>query len=76
MLQSWGSQAQGDTRVDDPHPRVKDALIEHKGFTGGGGTCSWIGMPSEMSIATCSIFITGNNLTKGELRLITFSPEK
>lgn len=41
-----------------------------------GKTCSWIRMPSEMSVATCSIFITGNNLTKGEFRLITFSPEK
>lgn len=52
-------------------------LVSLKGLERDGvGNCHRNRWLTEISLATCSIFIMSNNLTEEEFRLITLSPEK
>lgn len=71
----WGHSSPRQNSVLGP-PGAPWHVVPFVVCRGGTELCHRDGMPSEMGIAACSIFIMGNDLTKGEFRLITFSLEK
>lgn len=85
-MTSWRFGSKGQPNASEWWPRSPCRCLgqeassfpcqDHWGRAAPLEMCHRDRMPSEMSIATCAVFIMGKDLPNGEFRLITFSLEK